>query len=572
MAFLNKTLLNYKEDERVQKIGIQYYEEDFETQDKITAPLDDLLYDASLEDILSLHQEGLLQLTPEELDYDMYIHEGYVDCELDILRLHEQNLLPLSQEDIDKINNRIREFEEFEREMERIETLYEEYRSKAMSWQFENEDLQKVQQTLGCKGVYSQYISALIRRNGQPTEDYAIFNEDGTIAYKNPRITKQGFSIHHIKENRVANLSTESCWYGYPEFQVADTLVYASDLEHNICHYLIGREDPFHSLGLGGLFNKHMLAALKESPSISENDYLGFCYLIGSINTATAANVEKVLNNKLVEYDLYDRFARVDKLKEYTMRNCPYGITTISIDTYEEVLGEKCIKLRDYKVQDIYVLRTKTNRFMLMAKRKNNNKLYYLIYGKAVSNVNHTPEWYLPKIDDYQALCTQVGQSYLKAIQPVVDAIKAAGGTGEVHGSIIDIDYFHHLKIDFEKKMFIPYCAPNKSNRVIYPHLENMVQKLVGDASSDCLALTPINSQALIAYEQDKGFIGLTSPIVNQVEYHNEKGFYSYHINITRIIDMGVTDFISKWFLDFDTDKYWSDYYNFPQLTDNTTE
>ena len=446
------------------------------------------------------------------------------------------------------------------------EEAYNFYINQLSNIEFQNTDLQYILEHKNEDNLYSQYVEILLQRNGIVSENYIIFDETGLKAYQNSKISKAGYEVHHIKENVIGNLSHEEFWYLFPEFQVAETLVYATNIEHVILHYLIAKEDRWHTLGQGGLFNHHMLKSLQITKSLSDSDYLGFCYLIGAIDPRIADKVDKVLHNRFTPQILENKLFKLKNFKYYLMTNHPYGITTMTLDKYEELYhnGEPYKRLRKYTTNEIFVLRSNNNHFMLMAKKKNENS-YYLLNGGAVSILCHAPEWYLPKIDKYQLLCSTEGDKYLTSIRPIADAIKAAAGSGHIHGGIIDIDYFHHIKVDLENKMFIPYSATGTGWRTIFPSVNYLVNNMIAQVPQKQLentAIIPLNTQSIITYEQNTGFNGLITPIVEQPIIHTEKGFYKNHYNISRIIDTGITDIIYKWFEAFEDDEYWNDYYS----------
>lgn len=570
MALLTKELLKHQENDLVQKLGIEYYIEDLEALpegESLLVSFKEILYDLSIEEALILNKKGYIQLTEEEKSFDNLYDE--VGGEK-LLHYHQIHLITLTQDNIQFIHDEEARFEAEQKEMKRQEELCSLYKAKIENIKFENEDLQYVYEHRNDKGIYADYIQQLLRRNGYVTEDYIIFDETGLYPEKNPKVIKKGFEVHHIKENYVSDLSKKDRWYAFPEYQAADTLVYADKIEHSIAHYLIAKEDIFHSLGQGGLFNHHMLKGLQANKIISDNDYYNFCYLIGAICPRIAVKVEQVLNNTFTPVEEEDRMLRFERTKSALMHNHPYGISTMTIDEYEKILDKKCKKLRDYGVTEIIVLRTKGNHFMLMAQNKKKTG-YYLLNGAAVSSVMHDPEWYYHKIDDYQLLCSTEGASYLSKIELIIQFIQSKGGSGRVHGSIIDIDYFHHLKIDFVNQVFVPYEALDTSSRTIFPSLITMLDSIKCDNQLESTAIVPAGTQSLQIYEDGSGFRGLVTPIVENNTYHYEKGFYSHHYNISRVIEMGATDIITKWFEKFDTDAFWVKHYNRVALEDGKT-
>lgn len=85
---------------------------------------------------------------------------------------------------------------------------------------------------------YSQYCEFLINKNGKVPDAY--FKNQFT---RNNSISKKGFEVHHILENKVPNLSNPLYSIQFPSvYQEPSHLLYCDLFEHYLLHILIVEE------------------------------------------------------------------------------------------------------------------------------------------------------------------------------------------------------------------------------------------------------------------------------------------------------------------------------------------
>lgn len=54
--------------------------------------------------------------------------------------------------------------------------------------------------------------------------------------------------------------------------------------------------------------------------------------------------------------------------------------------------------------------------------------------------------------------------------------IKSIGGTGKIHGCIVDIDYFNHIYVNPNDQTITPYSALNMKDKVVYPNIAALLE------------------------------------------------------------------------------------------------
>lgn len=406
--------------------------------------------------------------------------------------------------------------------------------------------------------VYDDFINYVLEKNEEVPGDYILRTLDGTGFRKNPNITKKGYEIHHVGENEVADLSQERCWH-MREYQQKDALVYVDYIEHCWAHYLITKEDTslFRTLGWGGLFNHKMLA--RVSGMVSANDYKNLLYLVYRISDKMKEQVLNMRKGVIPPSPVSIQEQAETKRWQQLYETYPYGITKITSEQYGKQLAIKMGNLNRYGISSVYVLRTERDIFSFIGENPDKNRFYFLS-GGAVSLAAHKPEWYYSKLDDYFAICTDFIFKYKQMVTPISEYIKSLGGSGYIHGLIIDIDFFHHLKVDVENNRLVPYYAPSTGCRTIYPSLNVMVKQLA-EKNGQEQALIPYKHQELVMYENAIRYKGLETPICDEVTYNEEKGFYRRNKQMGSIYRSADSRIIKKWEDKFDTDQFWNEYY-----------
>ena len=64
---------------------------------------------------------------------------------------------------------------------------------------------------------------------------------------------------------------------------------------------------------------------------------------------------------------------------------------------------------------------------------------------------------------------------YQKALSMVSDEVMAIGGSGSIHGCIVDIDWFNHIYLNpFDGKV-TPYFALNTTDKLVFKNVESLL-------------------------------------------------------------------------------------------------
>ncbi len=157
--------------------------------------------------------------------------------------------------------------------------------------------------------------------------------------------------------------------------------------------------------------------------------------------------------------------------------------------------GYHTISLLEYKEFSWYFQETPGTGILERYVRKNENHLYmvkrngyygfflstqngiYICNGGQIRKVGEPAD-----IAIYDLLFTAMVDCYLRALSPlrrvqerVSEAIKSFGGTGDIHGSIVDIDFFNHIMFDMDNHCVRFYYSPSPGRVQYYSDLTALI-------------------------------------------------------------------------------------------------
>lgn len=162
--------------------------------------------------------------------------------------------------------------------------------------------------------------------------------------------------------------------------------------------------------------------------------------------------------------DDYDIFA------DYTS-----GIYEITREDYIDFYLGKNISLwfsRDFA--KLYMLK-KSGYYMFVLKSKKGN--LNILNGGALKRLEQNDiTYYFEKMDKIISFIKSPLDEFSKYQKQISDEIKAIGGSGSIHGAIIDIDFFNHLYINPIDLKITAYWASDIINKVVYADVPTLLQ------------------------------------------------------------------------------------------------
>lgn len=130
----------------------------------------------------------------------------------------------------------------------------------------------------------------------------------------------------------------------------------------------------------------------------------------------------------------------------------------------------------------------------------------YMLDGGTYNKLTHDDiRYYYDRLPIYVDMIKRGTDRYNGALNSISTAIKSLGGTGNIHGCIVDIDFFHHVYLNPFDGTVKAYSADSMVEKYVYPNIEKLLQdqlpalydklqKLVAAGSTQTGELCKINS------------------------------------------------------------------------------
>lgn len=219
------------------------------------------------------------------------------------------------------------------------------------------------------------------------------------------------------------------------------------------------------------------------------------------------------------------------------------GIYQITPQQYMDFNAGRGIQMEYFRQQgDIYALKQK-GIYMFMLQYGIG---LYLLRGGQKLNVFHGLEYYAANLEQYVEKIQAAFRPYRNALDKIAAEVKRFGGSGYVHGSIVDIDFYNHIYLDPFDGYLMPYFAFDVTGRREFRSVQELLE------SSPIPALGSDGKPLLSAYTKllDAGGVSILAPTVKEdalavvpMEVLDEKNIYApsrVMKSIQYLLDKGV--------------------------------
>ena len=219
------------------------------------------------------------------------------------------------------------------------------------------------------------------------------------------------------------------------------------------------------------------------------------------------------------------------------------GIYRITPQQYMDFNAGRGIQMEYFRQQgDIYALKQK-GIYMFMLQHGIG---LYLLRGGQKLNVFHGLEYYAANLEKYVEKIQAAFRPYRNALDKIAAEVKRFGGSGYVHGSIVDIDFYNHIYLDPFDGYLMPYFAFDVTGRREFHSVQELLE------SSPVPALGSDGKPLLLAYTKllDTGGVSILAPTVKEdalavvpMEVLDEKNIYApsrVMKSIQYLLDKGV--------------------------------
>ena len=117
----------------------------------------------------------------------------------------------------------------------------------------------------------------------------------------------------------------------------------------------------------------------------------------------------------------------------------------------------------------------KKNKLYMFLIRDNLDRISLLEGGKIRPLSHNDPRYYYIHIDEYYQIMKQFLKPIHDNLSAISEEVQRFGGSGYIHGSIVDITPFTHLYLNVEDSSIIPYFAKNIVDKYPYSNVSNLL-------------------------------------------------------------------------------------------------
>lgn len=148
------------------------------------------------------------------------------------------------------------------------------------------------------------------------------------------------------------------------------------------------------------------------------------------------------------------------------------GIYLIKPHQYIEFNRGCGIAMADFKrAGELYVLK-RDGVYMFLLKGKS----LYILEGGRIHKVEHDIDYYFNNLALYHQCVKAAFTPYQNALKTLSKEVQAFGGSGTVHGCIVDIDFFNHIYLNPFNGKITPYFAWDMSNKLVYENIFELLK------------------------------------------------------------------------------------------------
>ena len=122
----------------------------------------------------------------------------------------------------------------------------------------------------------------------------------------------------------------------------------------------------------------------------------------------------------------------------------PDGIHKISHDAYDAFNRNRDINATLFRDGQCNCL--KRGKLYMFVFEMNDKR--YLLNGGQIVTLNHPTQYYYDNMVEYARRVKSLFKSLDAALEEISSIVQACGGDGYIHGSIVDVDWLHHIYLD----------------------------------------------------------------------------------------------------------------------------
>ena len=170
-------------------------------------------------------------------------------------------------------------------------------------------------------------------------------------------------------------------------------------------------------------------------------------------------SLKYIINRKMINLEVFQDGIHEISCREYISINAKLNIHVNFNREYEK----------------IYMIK-REGLYMFFAILPNSRSLKILCGGQ-IRKATHNLQYYFDNIVKYAQNVKSLMSPYISRLQQISNEVKALGGSGFVHGSIIDIDFYNHIFLNPNDGTITPYFANSMVEKYVYPNVSLLLEQ-----------------------------------------------------------------------------------------------
>ncbi len=156
----------------------------------------------------------------------------------------------------------------------------------------------------------------------------------------------------------------------------------------------------------------------------------------------------------------------------------PSGIFKVDRRDYLAVNAAYGISLESFKKKGdvILVKNAGVSMFFLMTTNVKGKVKTYILEGARIHETDKDLEYYYNNIPRYTEIVKNAYAPYYESLCKISDEVKSFGGSGRIHGCIVDIDFYNHIYLNPIDGKVSYYYALDMSSRTVMPNMERLLK------------------------------------------------------------------------------------------------
>ncbi len=151
-----------------------------------------------------------------------------------------------------------------------------------------------------------------------------------------------------------------------------------------------------------------------------------------------------------------------------------YRITKAQYMDFNNGNGTRCTFNSDVD----YIVMLKRQGLYLFLLEDNDNSKLYLLNGGVRNRLKITEvNYYYDKMIQYADYIKMGIKKYNEALKSISEVVEKIGGTGTIHGCIVDIDFYNHIYLNPYDGTISAYYSPWFGSRCEYPTIEQLLDR-----------------------------------------------------------------------------------------------